>query len=84
MQLQTKKQEISYTFEKYQPDHQRLHKALESLKAKNIDESLIQQSDENEYIFGAFSGNREENKAKNNIEKIINSGSTASNEEDDK
>ena len=51
MQLQTKKQDIIAAFEKYNPDIERLDKALETLKSKSIDESLIQQSEESEYIY---------------------------------
>jgi len=34
MQLQTKQQEIEYAFEKYNPQHTRLHRALDALKEK--------------------------------------------------
>ena len=79
MQLQTKKQDIITVFDKYNPDLDRLQRALDALKLKSIDESLIQQSEENDYIFANLP--KEESKVTGNL---INSNSTASNEDDGK
>ena len=80
MQLQTKKQDIITVFDKYNPDLDRLQRALDALKLKSIDESLIQQSEENDYIFANLP-KEEESKVTGNL---INSNSTASNEDDGK
>jgi len=83
MQLQTKKVEIKHVFEKYDPKHSRLEIALESLKHKNIDESLVQQSPESETTNKSSQVEGENIKITGKGD-VINSGSTASNEDENK
>lgn len=48
MQLETKKHELAFVFDTFSPNHERLEAALNVLKSKSIDESLIKQTVESD------------------------------------
>jgi hypothetical protein len=83
MQLQAKKEEITFTFEKYDANHDRLEAALVLLKSKRIDDSLIHETIASENT-NKCKNNDGENVKLSGTGEIINSGSTASNEDENK
>lgn len=83
MQLQTKQEEINFSFEKYSPTHQRLDDALNALKSRTIDESLIQETTESEDTNKGLTNDGEIVKVSGTAN-VINSGSTASNDDENK